>query len=62
LEDYNRGKRIDFSQIGRIINADENGAVEFVNNVNELIKTSIEDMDNAIRRISSMTTVPIEFL
>lgn len=62
LEDYNRGKRIDFSQIGRIINADDTGAVEFVNNVNSLIETSMKDMDNHIRRISSITTVPIEFL
>jgi len=62
LEDYNKGKRIDFSQIGRIINGDENSTVEFVNNINSLIETSLKDMDNNIRRIASMTSVPIEFL
>jgi len=62
LEDYNKGKRIDFSQIGRIINWDENSTVEFVNNINSLIETSMKDMDNNIRRVSSMTNVPIEFL
>gem|GEM_PF-4551561 len=62
LEDYNKGKRIDFSQIGRIINGDENSTVEFVNNINSLIETSLKDMDNNIRRIASMSSVPIEFL
>lgn len=62
LQDYHKWKRIDFSQIGRIINGDENSSVEFVNNTNSLIKTSIEDMDNQVRRVSSVSTIPIEFL
>jgi len=62
LDDYNKGKRIDFSQIGRIVNWDENSSIEFIDNINSLIETSIKDMDNEIRRISAMTTIPIEFL
>lgn len=62
LDQYNAWKRIDFSEVWRIVNGWEDSQVEFVNNVNSLIDKSIEDTDNHIRRISSMTTVPIEFL
>ena len=62
LEDYNNGKRIDFSQIGRIVNGWDDSQIEFIDNVNTLIDKSIQDTDNYIRRISATTTVPIEFL
>lgn len=62
LDEYNKWHRINFSQIGRIINWDENSTVEFVNNVNSLIDTAIKDMDNYTRRICAMTTIPVEFM
>ena len=62
LEQYDTGKTIDFSQIGRIVNGGEDSSIEFVNNVNTLIDKAITESDNHIRRISSLTTVPIEFL
>jgi len=62
LDQYNSWKKIDFSEVWRIVNGWEDSQVEFVNNVNSLIDVSIKDTDNHIRRISSMTTVPIEFL
>ena len=62
LQDYNSGKKIDFSQIGRIINGWDDSQIEFIDNVNTLIDKSITDTNNYIRRISSISTVPIEFL
>lgn len=62
LDQHNSWKRVDFSEVGRIQNWWQDSSIEFVNNVNSLIDVAIKDTDNHIRRISSMTTVPIEFL
>jgi hypothetical protein len=62
LDDYNEGKRVNFSQIWRIINGNEDSSIEFVNNINSLIDKAIIDEENNIRRISSISCVPIEFL
>lgn len=62
IDEYERGKRIDFSQVGRILNGGDNSSVEFVNNVNDLIDKAIAESDNQIRRISALTTIPVEFL
>lgn len=62
LDDYNKWVKINYSNLGRVINGDVDSSIEFVNNTNELIKTAITDMDNFIRRVSSITTIPVEFL
>lgn len=62
LDEYEKGKRIDFSAVGRILNWWDDSSIEFINNVNSLISESMKDSDNNIRRISSTTTLPIEFL
>ena len=62
LDDYHKWVKIDYSKLGRVINGDVDSSIEFVNNTNALIQTAISDMDNFIRRISSITTIPVEFL
>ena len=62
LKDYNGWKKIDFSQLGRVVLADEEWKIEFVNNSNELIDSAMQENTNLIRRISSITSLPIDFL
>lgn len=62
INDYESGKRINFSNVWRILNGSDDSSIEFVNNVNSLIDKSIIESDNYIRRISGITTIPIEFL
>jgi len=62
LTDYNSWKKINFSELWRVVMADEEWSIEFVKNSNDLIDKAMEDNNNHIRRISSMTTVPIDFL
>ncbi len=62
LKEYDAGKKIDFSMVGRVVNWEEWSSIEFINNTNDLIKQSIEENENNIRRISAMTDIPVEFL
>jgi len=62
LTQYDEWKKIDFSMVWRILNWEEWSSVEFINNTNDLITQSIEENENNIRRISSMTDVPVDFL
>lgn len=62
LENYNKWSRINFSDIGRVVDARDDGDIKFINNVNDLIKEAIAYEDNQIRRISSTTSIPTDFL
>jgi len=62
LTQYDNGKKIDFSSVGRVINWEEWSSIEFVNNTNDLITQSIEENENNIRRIWAITDIPVEFI
>lgn len=62
LTEYEWGVQLDYASIGRIVSWEDDSAIEFVSNTNELIQTVIEDNDNFIRRISAITSLPVEFL
>lgn len=63
IQNYNEWKIINFNEIWRVVQwADENASIEFVNNVNSLIKDCFIENQNFVRRVSSITTIPIDFL
>ena len=62
LTDYDDWKKIDFSSIGRYITWEADSSIEFVNNKNELITQAIEYEKEQIKKISSITSVPLDFL
>lgn len=62
LEKYNDGKEINFNNLWRVLTTTDDGSIEFVANKNELIDTAIKYEDVQIRRISSQTTIPTDFL
>jgi hypothetical protein len=61
IENYNDGKKVNFKQLGRILTANDDGGIEFVNNQNSLIDKAISYEEIQIRRIASATTIPTDF-
>lgn len=59
---YNDWHKLNFSNFWKVIFANEQGDIKFVNNENALIKDAIEYEDNDIKRISSVSKVPLDFL
>lgn len=62
IKNYQDGKKISFSDLWRIVQGTEDSAIEFVKNGNDLIDKCIEDNQNFVRRVSSITAIPPEFL
>lgn len=62
IEKYNEWKKINFRDLWRIITANDDWWIEFINNKNELIDKAIEYEEKQIRRISALTTIPTDFL
>lgn len=62
IEKYNDGKKVNFRDLGRILTANDDWGIEFVNNRNELIDKAISYEEIQIRRISALTTIPTDFL
>lgn len=61
LKQYDEWKSVDFSKIGRIVNGSKDASIEYINNVNSLINDAIKETETYSRRISSITSIPIEF-
>lgn len=62
VQNYNEGKIINFNEIGRVVQgAEDNASIEFVNNVNSLIKDCFVENQNFVRRVSAITTISIDF-
>lgn len=62
LEDYNEGKSVNMSKLGRYLMWNDDSSIEFVNNQNTLIETAIDYETTMIRRLSGTTAIPQEFL
>ena len=62
FESYNAGKTVRWSDIGKVVTGHEDSSIEFVQNRNELVGQAIEYEGKQLRRISSVTHLPIEFL
>ncbi len=63
IDKYDKGAKVNFSELWRIINAaDSDSKIEFVNNRNELIQDAMMYEEKQIRKISAMTNVPVDFL
>ena len=62
LEDYNEGKKINLSKIGRYIMGSEDSSVEFANNQNDMLDRAIGYEDTQVRRLSGITAIPQDFL
>lgn len=62
IEKYNEWKKVNFRDLWRILTANDDGGIEFINNKNELIDKAIEYEEKQIRRISASTTIPTDFL
>lgn len=63
LDDYTEGKKIDRAKIWHdLIWVSGDASIEYVSNKNELIDKIQIQNENMIRQISSMTSVPVDFL
>jgi len=62
LKDYIAWKRLNLSQLGRIVQWNQDSSIEFINNINNLIGETKWTINDQIRQISSMTKIPIDFL
>jgi len=62
LKAYNEGRKLDFSEVWKIVNWQADSSIEFISNKNELIDKAIETSKDQIKTISSLTTIPVDFL
>lgn len=59
---YEKGTTIDFADLGKVVQWSEGSSMEFINNTNSLIKDAMESQKDDMRMISSLTSIPLDFL
>jgi hypothetical protein len=62
LDKYEKGTRIDFADLWRVVQWNENSSLEFISNTNSLIKDAMESQKDDMRMISTLTSIPLDFL
>lgn len=59
---YNENKKLSFSDLWRYITTEQDWSIEFINNQNNLLDTAIEYEKRQTEKISSLTSIPLDFL
>ena len=62
FDKYNDNWKISFQDLWRIVQGDEWSSIEFINNENQLIDRAMSHNNTQLRQISSITTIPMDFL
>jgi major membrane immunogen (membrane-anchored lipoprotein) len=62
LDKREKGTRIDFADLGRVIHGASDSSLEFVNNNNPLIQSAMDSQKDDMRLISTITSIPLDFL
>jgi hypothetical protein len=59
---YEQWQRIDYADLGKVIEASPEGSIEFINNTNALIKDAMESTNKDLKQLSATSKVPLDFL
>lgn len=59
---YNENKKLSFPDLWRYITTEQDWSIEFINNQNNLLDTAIEYEKRQTEKISSLTSIPLDFL
>jgi len=62
MKKYTNGQRLDFADLGRFVELDKDGSIEFINNTNSLIKDAMESMNTNLKQLSASSKIPLDFL
>jgi hypothetical protein len=62
LRRYNEGQKLDYKDMWKVIFAEPGSDIDFIWNDNQLLKEAVEYEERDIRRISSISKVPLDFL
>ncbi|HPO05589.1 MAG TPA: hypothetical protein PLQ36_00600 [Candidatus Gracilibacteria bacterium] len=62
LQNYQDGKKIEFSQLGRLVMGNDGSSIEFVKNKNDLLVDIKNYIKDELSRISAVTNIPLDFL